>query len=436
MAMRALPRRASPVMLAWLNVCLRSAFAMPRIMLSGHPTKTNGPGSDELKVSTVQFSDSLDNQALQQKVAHFHVPHGNHRKAVREDLDQPDHTDWRESFMREGCARRTGRIEYFPNPIYRYQAPLVYSPTFKLAYMKTPSVASEAFFSYFFNYFADAEYVPGDNPLPGDTFVFTFVGSPLRRILTSYAEADMLRQIEESTGMVHGDDQPDFASISRKQNGGVDRFSQYLDDLSHKRFGSSTERRNWQPESAALQVAGIMNCKNNLSFVGHIERVGADWLWIQKKAGVPQANISTATLAPRSSEARQDDVHMPSKHILDSTEVVRQICDMYALDFVCLGYQTPPDCWRNFTVDDAIYRSVDKPALAVDVKRKVNRLLARHSMRNITGGAAVKDVFEDPAPGKAKEIFIKKGHREIVLSDKGGERRAVDISSLLPPFEH
>lgn len=343
-------------------------------------------------------------------------------------------TDWYEFYSRDICSQRRGRVLKWVNPIYQYQAPLVYSESLKLAYLKTPSAASEAFFSLFFQNYNDARYVQAEEELPSDTFVFTFVGSPLRRVLTAYAHADMVRQVEEKMGRtVSLSTRSIFHKVDRHQNNGVDRFSQFLDDLASMSFGNETSRVNWQPESSALQLSGIVNCKNQISFIGHLENVAADWDSIQRAAGVPKEFMTVAELTSELRETRET-LSLPREIILKDSKVVQQICDMYALDYSCLGYQAPADCWKNFQVDSAVYRGIENHDLSFDVTDKVNDLLQANSLTNMTGGKGLNDVFGDPAVGELKELFLQKGHRQLALTESSGldAEATYDISGLLP----
>ena len=74
---------------------------------------------------------------------------------------------------------------------YCKRKPLMFSPSHRLAYMKTPKAASISIQELFQKQFPDTVWLTADQSLPADTRVFTFVREPVSRVVAAYAEIDV-----------------------------------------------------------------------------------------------------------------------------------------------------------------------------------------------------------------------------------------------------
>lgn len=344
------------------------------------------------------------------------------------------HTDWRNFFLRPRCHHHLmlDRHDHSRkgNLIYDTVEPLIYSPSLKIAYLKTPKSASESFFNYFQSFYSDSVMLAPNGTLPEGTFVFTFTQNPVRHALEAYAEIDALKRPEHP---VAAGATTTFQEVDRENNG-TDRFLAFLDDLKEKRFGDFSTAENWSPAHAASQLATIAMARRSkrriVNYIGHIENIVDDWAYIQRRAHIPEENRTVAHRLDNDAGATTPE-YAADLNVERTPEVLQAICTMYAADFACLGYQPPPACLTNFRVDLAVYRSLTNPEKhAVIVTKGVNRLLSQHGVHQFTGGKQLKDLFGDPAPGEEKELYMVKGKKTANLADTA-DPSTHHLSSLL-----
>lgn len=345
------------------------------------------------------------------------------------------HTDWRNFFLRPRChfhlmldRHDNSRKE---NLIYDSVEPLIYSPSLKIAYLKTPKSASESFFNYFQSFYSDSVMLGPNDTLPNGTFVFTFTQNPVRHALEAYAEIDALKR---SAHPVAAGTFTTFQEVDREINNGTGRFLAFLDDLKEKRFGERSTAKNWSPAHAASQLASIAMARRSkrriVNYIGHIENIVEDWAYIQRRANIAEENRTAAHRLDSDAGVTTPE-YAVDLNVERTPEVLQAICTMYAADFVCLGYQPPPACLTNFRVDLAVYRSLTNPEKdAVIVTKGVNRLLSQYGVHQFTGGKQLKDLFGDPAPGEEKELYMVKGKKTANLADTA-DPSTHHLSSLL-----
>lgn len=308
---------------------------------------------------------------------------------------------WMDPFQRRECTRRRAMDMYSDHPMYcNPNATLVYSPQLKLAYVCNQMAAETSWLRMFTRKFSDTIRLDTSDPfwiekVPTDTFFFTFVRDPRAKQLHGYAEVDyqrtrgqalesFRRKARKPTEVIT------YPAVSRRENGGVDRYLAFLEDLLVGRIPSS---QSWYSAKAAnSQIANL--CVHPMHFVGHLESVTEHWDIIQSLAKVPAMNRTSATLHHRhpnpvetpteiigNADLPEDyvdiDEHMiaMSSGSLDFTEDVydegtegapigvsqryqmdmtvdrsvefnRRFCEVYYADFVCLGYELPQACQK------------------------------------------------------------------------------------------
>lgn len=237
---------------------------------------------------------------------------------------------------------------------YCKSRPILHSPSARLAYLKTPKSASLAIQALFQQQFSDYRWADAHEVLPNGTFTFTFVREPLRRALSAYAEIDVayaLRAPPEKQNAMH----TVFQHVSRRDSSKEEpRLLAFLDDLIDHRFGGD-DREHWMPTHAYAQVNFL--CNHRVDFVGHLENQAADWDAMQALARIPPSQRSqfphahdSSVLKANSSNAsasvcnRACQLKAQDQHVAQTPQVLQRLCDIYASDFVCLGYLMPPFC--------------------------------------------------------------------------------------------
>ena len=199
-------------------------------------------------------------------------------------------TDWRAHFDSPNCQRRLQRDAAFmkassrSSGFYCNRRPMLYSPSSRLAYLKTPKAASTAIQRCFQKQFADNVWITADDPIPTDAIVFTFVRSPLTRVISAYAEIDVAyaRRASASTRAAMN---TTFHRMSRENpTDATRRLIAFVDDLTEHRFGGD-DREHWAPTHGYPQMNFV--CKQNVSFIGRLENQKADWDLVQAMAGIP-----------------------------------------------------------------------------------------------------------------------------------------------------
>jgi len=233
---------------------------------------------------------------------------------------------------------------------------VLYSPSQGLAYVKTPKGASLAIQDLFQRQFPDYRWAEAHEELPNSTLIFTFVREPLKRAMSAYAEIDVAYALRASPE-VHNAMRTAFDKVSRKP--GVretPRVLAFLDDLVDHRFGGD-DREHWMPTHAYSQVNFL--CNHRIDFIGHLENQEDDWAAIQELARVPPAQRTpfphahdssvlktNATNASTSVCNRACQLKAADQHAPMTPALLQRICDVFASDFLCLGYPLPKACER------------------------------------------------------------------------------------------
>lgn len=238
-------------------------------------------------------------------------------------------TPWRQYYDRPACydARKKDLSgDYFM--WCAHNTSTVYSEKYKFGYMKTPKAASTAFYAYFMSQFPDSREI-GPLEIPKDAYLFTFVRDPFEQKLAGYAEVEL----KNSENRTYGATQKTlFQNVSRKIDHGRERFRTFLDDIEFQRFDIHDLRK---PSHARSQIAGIM-CSHMVDFVGHLDNVAIDWDRIQEEAKLPMTLRTRAVPTVHEGEKSQ---YLIDEHLPLNDSLQKRLCNMYAADFACLGYQ-------------------------------------------------------------------------------------------------
>ena len=277
-------------------------------------------------------------------------------------------TDWQTPFNSPACRSRLAEERSFMRAAGRSTGffcksrPVLYSEAQRLAYVKTPKGASLAIQDLFQKQFSDYRWTEAHEKLPNGTVVFTFVREPLKRALSAYAEIDVayaLRATPEARNAMR----TTFQHVSRKSGAKeVPRLLAFIDDLVDHRFGGD-DREHWMPTHGYSQLNFI--CQHHVNFIGHLENQDADWDAIQGLAGIPatrrtafphahdstvfKTNASNASASPVCNRACQ--FKAADQHVPQTPQVLQRICDVFASDFLCLGYAMPRPCrWSRSSV--------------------------------------------------------------------------------------
>ena len=271
-------------------------------------------------------------------------------------------TDWRTYLNSDACRARLAEEHAFmsasgrPTGLYCKSRPVLYSPSQRLAYVKTPKSASLAIQDLFQKQFTDYRWAQAHEDLPDDTFTFTFVREPLKRAMSAYAEIDVAYALRASPES-HAAMRTVFDKVNRKPGPReTPRVLAFLDDLLDHRFGGD-DREHWMPTHAYSQLNFI--CNHRIDFIGHLENQEADWQSIQEKARIPPAqrtpfphahdstvlkgnsSNTSAAVCNRACQLKAADQHAPM-----TPQLQQRICDVFASDFMCLGYAMPAACER------------------------------------------------------------------------------------------
>lgn len=84
-------------------------------------------------------------------------------------------------------------------------------------------------------------------------------------------------------------------------------------------------------------------------------------------------------------------------------------------------------------VDRAVYRSISRASSMKDVTMRVNKLIAKNGVEDITRRQELNSVFGDPAPGQPKKLVVYRGGNQIELLEhhNGGPANKVYCLSKL-----
>ena len=269
-------------------------------------------------------------------------------------------TDWSKPMNSTGCRARLAEEHAFmkatgkPTGFFCKSRPVLFSPSRRLAYVKTPKGASLAIQDLFQKQFTDYRWAEAHEELPEGTVVFTFVREPLKRAMSAYAEIDVAYALRASPE-VHMAMRTAFDKVPRKSGAReTPRVLAFLDDLVDHRFGGE-DREHWMPTHAYSQLNYI--CQHRIDYVGHLENQDADWAAIQEIARLPpalrtpfphahdssvhksNATNASVTVCNRACELKAADQKAPLTPAL-----LQRLCDIFASDFLCLGYSMPAGC--------------------------------------------------------------------------------------------
>lgn len=255
-------------------------------------------------------------------------------------------TPWKMYWEKEQCelARRRLKADpYFMN--CQNHAPIIYSPKFKVAYMKTPKVASTAFFTFFNQTFPDAISTIGGADVPDDVYVFTFVRHPIEHKKAGYAEVNLKANRFSRDRLTN---LTTFQDVPQSRHHGHERFKAFLDDIWFRRFDIMDVRK---PGHAGNQLKGI-SCSHDVNYIGHLETLTADWDRIQEEAKIPKKMRTTAIPAQHAETAQlepdyafNEDMHV-GNHLKDI------VCKMFSSEWACLGYDVPQVCLGKYGLGD------------------------------------------------------------------------------------
>lgn len=227
---------------------------------------------------------------------------------------------------------------------------VIYSPSLRLAYVKTGKAASVAFFTYFQKSFTDAIVVDTADPdwvekMPEKVFFFTFVREPVSKHLASYAEVDAVHYPKEKHTSTFSN--TTFPLVPRDRHGGTTRYLKFLHDLVLGRFGYKPDdvADDSSIRHASSQLAST--CTHGLHFIGHLENIEADWANIQELADVPLENRSIAIPKVHDGETQRNRYYAQDEAVEPSDAVLLRLCRVYRADFDCLGYPLPEVCARR-----------------------------------------------------------------------------------------
>lgn len=227
------------------------------------------------------------------------------------------------------------------NPSFcRAQAVILWSEQYKLAYLKTPKAASNSIEKLFTSVFSDARHLKGNEVLPADSLLFTFVEDPLLHARKGFAAVNLMEAAH-----VNVTTRTQFQSVSRDSRCGNDRFIAFLVDLARNRFGPESP---YAPELASAQTSSIACAsrrhRHKVDFVGHLERIDHDWAVIQTMAGIPANMRTKATLMAQESLFPAHPFFEKDLNIPLTNASIWAACGLYVTDWSCLGYELPPAC--------------------------------------------------------------------------------------------
>lgn len=259
-----------------------------------------------------------------------------HINATVRDLAKA--TRWKPFLERPACKNLVEDILHSSNPLYcRSHAKITWSKANKFAYMRTPKAADISIMRHFYAQFPDAREL-GDDTLPEDVFLFTFVRDPFHHALAGYETIDRhLSVIEKERSLP-----PQYSFRQIPQSSANERFESFLFELEQGSFFGTSSLGQIDHKAAANQVAGII-CQaaaKNINFIGHLESIETDWLIIQHLAKLPMHLRTTAIEVVHLSKSKQANLHADAL----SPAVYARYCPIYRADYKCLGYAQPMAC--------------------------------------------------------------------------------------------
>ena len=244
-------------------------------------------------------------------------------------------------FQLPGCEEalaHTHAIWRFP---HKSVPQVSWSPEAKLAYLKTAKAGSVSMKTYMDQQFNDTSlaFWSEKNP-PAGTFTFTFVRDPLERALAAYAEVDGQKRTKDTASLVQAHVHKvgtTYVAVPRKAGNGTARFLAYLDDLVADRVPAE-----WKPSHSHLVTYHLLTAEvaSRVNFVGKLENLPADWPDMLERAGVP---VAQRTAQPPNNHVGKS-AYLQEEAVPRTDEVVRKVCEVYAADYACLGYEKPEAC--------------------------------------------------------------------------------------------
>ena len=229
----------------------------------------------------------------------------------------------------------------------------VYSKQGGLAYFKTAKAGSVSFQNFMVQHFDDSHCTvtkhcsgtslpAGDLPPSSKVFGFTFVRDPLARAIAGYAEVDAVHGRFKWTH--EGKKQMKAAGttyVNIPHKHGAKRFMAYLDDMAHGRLPQA-----WKPSHSCPQADPLESDEYAVryGFIGRLETLSEDWNLMQQLAGVPLEQRTTAAEAVPKDHQGNNQEYLEDERITRTDELVRKVCELYAADYACFGYQLPEPC--------------------------------------------------------------------------------------------
>ena len=267
--------------------------------------------------------------------------------------------NWKGPFESAACVARLRREQLYLRAAHRTygfyckRRPILFSPSSKLAYLKTPKAASISIQDLFQKQFPDFRWVTTAEPLPSDAVVFTFTREPVSRVVAAYAEIDVA-YARKATPERRAAMNTTFHRRAHGSDQGERRFLAFLDDLVEQRFGGD-DRDHWAPTHAYPQLN--FACRQQVHFLGRLDHQDADWQRLQALVGIPPAE---RTVIPREHTTEKDACDQAhacfykelDKNLSKTPRVMQRVCDLFASDFLCLGYPMPSTC-RGYNASPA-----------------------------------------------------------------------------------
>lgn len=236
------------------------------------------------------------------------------------------------------------------------QPVIFYSPSMKIAYIRTNNIMSMVFMRWFRENFPDVQHAFGPKQVPPGMYSFTFTADPFLVAAVKFADAfnnasSSADEVEGEAGRRH-----DAKTISL---GDMSHNFEHLDDPSEfsddflKTFSntlsSMSEQDNLSPQAALLTDAEddlLSFGDRQIKYIGHVETIEEDWNHIQEKSNLLARNYTSAP------PVNGDRLRSLSKAMRDTKtqrsrlgqQLVLQVCHEWEVDFACLGYSKPEVC--------------------------------------------------------------------------------------------
>jgi len=262
---------------------------------------------------------------------------GLHMRYTLEEIEKESTTPWRHYWNSEACVKKRKVQKESPYFLFCHgHAPMIWTPKHKLAYMKTPKVASTAFWYFFRTHFPDSEEILPEN-LPKDVYVFTFVRDVFEQKLAGFAEVDLKQLSGAETKL---DRFTTFQHVLPKVRNNRARFNAFLQDIWLQRFHPEDGRK---PGHAGSQIGGAL-CSHKLDYIGHLEHLTGDWDRIQAHANLPMHLRTKALPIVHADTSENRPSYRRDESIVLTKKLKLRICKIYRSEFACLGYKAPSIC--------------------------------------------------------------------------------------------